>query len=147
MHIRTTKGQTVKFQQVTVKGGFPSNFGRAGYVNAPHINAKWNKSILMKYSFPCETTEPEDTQTLCLWTSLWSEFMFAIKREGEHFSFHTNAVNERVWEHLHTQSSLIVYIYIYVRGSLCEHASAFMYNSTVHYVTSVQFGGPLFIGS
>lgn len=69
--------------------------------------------------------------------NLWSKVMFAIRREGEHFSFYRNEVNEREREHLHTQLDVIVYIC----GSLCKPTSAFMYNFSIHCVTGIQFGG------
>lgn len=109
----------------------------------PHINAKWNKLILMKYSFSCETREPDDTQKHYLWMNLWSKFMFAIRSWRRTFQvLHESA--KRTWEYSHTQLGIIVYVYISVSVvvHVCEYmrASAFMYNFSTICVTDMQFG-------
>lgn len=115
---------------------------KSGLHKCTHINAKWNKLILMKFTFLWDSTASRYKSTFCkLFLDLWSKFMFAISREGEHFSF-----TRAHWARVTTSAHSIGYNCI---GSICisVQASAFMYNFSIHCVTDVQFDGGLLLRS
>lgn len=115
-----TRGQTVKFQHVTVKGVFLKPWESRLHKCTLH-QCQMKQVNSHEIQFACETAEPKDIQKLYWWMNLWSKFMFAIRREGECFSF-LHERSECVRVDLHTQLDIIVYMWNCVqagKGLLC----------------------------
>lgn len=89
--------------------GFSLNLGKLGYINAPHINAKWNKLILMKYSFP-ERLQSRRIykRSICEWTFCLSSCLQLGERES------VAAFTRMHWLHVSTFARSIGYNCIYV---------------------------------